>query len=156
MHTAIHDSRDIDHAQRKFHTKVCTELGSWVKDIGVGFPGPDGPFKPPELPGVFSNNKIWFAYRRLGGGDTLQHWNAFGAGPPALQRSNDIVVQVTVAFHGVDGRVAGLFAVDNKTKNISLLHRGRINITGGKRSIGQVSFLEWYSGKKGKIYQSFA
>ena len=63
-----------------------------------------------------------------------------------LRRSNNITVEVNPAIHGVNRRVAGLFAVDDKTDHTVLLHRGRIG--GGKKGIGKSSFIEWYPGTK--------
>ena len=72
------------------------------------------------------------------------------AGPPALRRSNNITVEVNPSIHGVNRRVAGLFAVDDKTGHTVLLHRGRIG--GGKKGIGKSSFIEWYPGTEVEFF----
>ena len=97
-----------------------------------------------ELPVVFANNTIWFAHQSLTDAPIPRNWNAFGAGLPALRRSNDITVEVNPAFHEVNRKVAGLFARDDQTGNTVLLHRGSVG--GGKKGVGRTSFMEWYPG----------
>ena len=141
MHTAIHRPNRIASAQKKLLRRLRKELPIKIPDVVVGYQG--GHIKLPE---VVANNRIWFAYQSLDGARIPRHWNAFGAGPPALRRSNGIVVEVNPAIHGVDGRVAGLFAVDDKTGNSVLLHRGHIG--GGRQGIGRAAFMEWYPGDR--------
>ena len=141
MHTAIHRPKHIAGAQRRFLRRIRRELRTRIRGVVVGFQG--GQI---ELPEVLANNRIWFACQSLNNAAIPRHWNAFGAGPPALRRSNDITVEVNAAFGGVDRRVVGLFAVEDKTGNISLLHRGHIR--GGRKGIGQASFMEWYPGRR--------
>ncbi len=144
MHTAIHRPTHIAAAQKKFLRRIHKELRTKIPDVVVGFQG--GQIRPAE---VVANNRIWFAYRSLDDVPTPRHWNAFGAGPPALRGSNDIVVEVNAAFRRADRRVAGLFAVDDNTGHTILLHRGRIG--GGKKGIGQAKFMEWYRGRRVKF-----
>ena len=134
MHTAIDDSDLIDGAQKRLLQRIHQEIPDKIPDVVVGFRGGQD-----NLP-VFSNNRIWFAYKPL----EKRHWNAFGSGPLAHQRSNSVTVEVNPAIHGVDRRVAGLFAVDKETKHTVLLHRGKIG--GGRKGIGKASFMEWYRG----------
>ena len=141
MYTAIHRPNRIASAQKRFVRRLRKELRIKIPDIVVGYQG--GNIKLPE---VIANNRIWFAYQSLDGARIPRHWNAFGAGPPALRRSNSIVVEINPAIHGADGRVAGLFAVDDKTGNRVLLHRGHIG--GGTPGIGQAAFMEWYPGDR--------
>ena len=141
MHTAIHHRRRITGAQNGLLRRIRQELRTRIPDVVVGFLG--GQL---ELPAVFANNRIWFAHQPLKNARIPRHWNALGSGPPALRRSNDITVEVNPAIHGVDRRVAGLFAVDDETDRTVLLHRG--NIGGGREGIGQASFMEWYPGRR--------
>ena len=141
MHTTIHQPRRIAAAQKRFLRRVYKELRTKISDVDVGFQGDKI-----KLPKVSTNGRIWFAYQSMDDEDIPRHWNAFGAELPVLGRSNDITVEVNVAFHEVYRRLAGLFAIDDKTRHTILLHRGRIG--GGRRGIGRASFLEWYSGRK--------
>ena len=141
MHTAIHRPRRIAGAQNRLLRRIRQELPTRIPNVVVGFQGDHL-----KLPVVFANNRIWFAHQTLEKAPIPRHWNAFGSGPPTLRRSNDITVEVNPAIHGVDRRVAGLFAVDDKTGHTVLLHRGSIG--GGREGIGQASFMEWYAGKQ--------
>ena len=141
MHTAIHQPRRIAAAQNRFLRRIRQALRAKIPNIVVGFQG--GQF---ELPEVFANNTIWFAHQSLTDAPIPRNWNAFGAGLPALRRSNDITVEVNIALHGVNRMVAGLFALHDETGNTVLLHRGRIG--GGQEGVGLTSFMEWYPGKK--------
>ena len=145
MHTAIHLPRSIAGAQNRLLRRIRQELRTRIPDVVVGFQG--GHLK---LPAVLANNRIWFAHQSLENARIPRHWNALGSGPPALRRSNDITVEVNPAIHGVDRRVAGLFAVDDKTGHTALLHRGIIG--GGTKGIGQTSFMEWYAGRRVKFF----
>ena len=144
MLTAIHHPRRISAAQNRFCQRIRKELRTKIPDVAVGFQG--GHLKVNE---IVSNGKIWFAYQSLHDLDVPRHWNAFGAGSPALRRSNDITVEVNVAFREVYRKLAGVFAVNDKTGDTILLHRGKVG--GGKKGIGKTAFLEWYSGDKVKF-----
>ena len=139
MHTAIHHRHRIDSAQNKLLRRIRKELHTRIPGIVVGF---QGGHLPPQK--VFANNRIWFAYQSLENKGIPRHWNALGSGSPALRRSNHITVEVNPAIHGVNRRVNGLFAVDDKTGHTVLLHRGRLG--GGRKGIGKTSFMEWYTG----------
>ena len=145
MHTAIHHRRRIVVAQNKLIRRIRKELRTMIPDVVVGFQGDNL-----KLPEVFANNRIWFAHQSLENAGVPRHWNALGSGPPVLRRSNHITVEVNPAIHGVDRRVAGLFAVDDKTGHTILLHRGRIG--GGREGIGKTSFMEWYSGTQVEFF----
>lgn len=145
MHTAIHQRRHIVSSQNRLLRRIRKELRTRVPDVVVGFQGDHHKF-----PEVFTNNRIWFAYQSLENKGIPRHWNALGSGPPALRRSNNITVEVNPAIHGVNRKVAGLFAVDDKTGHTVLLHRGRIG--GGKKGIGKSSFIEWYPGTKVEFF----
>ena len=138
MHTAIHHPRRIAAAQNRFLKRIRKELRTKIPDVSAGFQGDRI-----ELDEVFSNGRIWFAYLRMNDQSPSRHWNAFGAEAPALGRSNSITVEVNVAVGEVCRKLAGLFAVDDKTGNTVLLHRGGVG--GGRKGIGKKAFLEWYS-----------
>ena len=141
MYKAIHRPNRIAGAQNRLLRRIRKELPTRLHNVAVGFQGDS--FKLSE---VIANNAIWFAHQSLENEKIPRNWNALGAGLPVLRRSNNITVEVNVALHRVDKGVAGLFALDEETGSIALLHRGRIG--GGKRGVGQASFMEWYSGRK--------
>ncbi len=88
------------------------------------------------------NSKIWFSHTIVHSEDQ-RHWNAFGLSKDlATTKSNSIVVEINILHNGVNGRVAGAFAKDNKTGAVYLTHSGKIG--GGKKGIGKNSFLKWY------------
>ena len=145
MYTAIHHRRRIDIAQNMLLRRIRKELCIKIPDVVVGFQGDH--LEPQE---VFANNRIWFAHQSLENAGVPRHWNALGSGPPVWRRSNHITVEVNPAIHGVDRRVAGLFAVDDENDHTVLLHRGRIG--GGREGIGKTSFMEWYSGKQVEFF----
>lgn len=144
MHTAIHHQRRIVGAQSKLLRRIRKELPTRIPDVVIGFQG-----RRLDPQKVFANNRIWFAHESLENEGVPRYWNALGSGSPALRRSNHITVEINPALHGVDRRVAGLFAVDGKTGHTVLLHRGRVG--GGRIGIGKTSFMEWYSGKQVKF-----
>ncbi|MDE0697453.1 MAG: HU family DNA-binding protein [Boseongicola sp.] len=140
MLTAIHRPKDIAQAQEGFLQRMRGEFRTTIPDVAFGFQG--GGI---ALDQALSNDRIWFAHKALEGAAVPRHWNAFGMEPLEPGRSHGITVEVNVAIDGVDKRVAALFAVDDKTGNTVLLHRGRIG--GGRRGIGREAFMEWYQGK---------
>lgn len=140
MHASIYQPRRIAAAQNRFRKRIRKELRTKIPDVAVGFQGDHM-----KLPEVYSNGRIWFAHLSMEDQTPPRHWNAFGAEPPALGRSNNITVEVNVAFDEVYPMLAGLFAADDKTGNIVLLHRGGVG--GGRKGIGKAAFLEWYSKK---------
>lgn len=145
MHTALHHRRHIVSAQSKLLRRIRKELPTRIPDVVVGFQG-----RRLDPQKVFANNRIWFAHESLENAGVPRYWNALGSGSPALRRSNHITVEVNPAIHGVDRRVAGLFAIDDKTRHTVLLHRGRIG--GGRKGIGKTSFMEWYPGTREKFF----
>ena len=145
MYTAIHHRRRIVSAQNKLLQRIRKELPTRIPDVVVGFQG-----RRLDPQKVFANNRIWFAHESLKNAGVPRYWNALGSGSPALRRSNHITVEVNPAIHGVDRRVAGLFALDDKTGHTVLLHRGRIG--GGRKGIGKTSFMQGYSGTQVKFF----
>ena len=145
MHTAIHHPRRIASAQKKLRRRVHQELQR-IGDVVVGFRGGKDKLE------VFTNNIIWVGYECLKNRSIPAHGNVLGIRKPALPpRSNNITVEVNIAIRGVGG-VAGLFAVDDETGHIVLLHNGRIG--GGQRGVGPRAFKRWYREKfSGRLVQ---
>lgn len=78
-------------------------------------------------------------------------WNGFGlASEIEEKKSNNIVVEINIPTAGINKRVSGFFAVDDKTNNVFLMHRGKIG--GGRKGIGKNTFLGWYSGHLESVF----
>ena len=137
MYTAIVRPRRIASAQKTLLQRIRKELHK-IPNVTLGYRGGHLSLT------AFTNNKIWFAHQPLEDAPIPRYWNALGSMP--LWRSNSITVEVNPAIHGVDGRVAGLFAVDDETNHTVLLHRG--NIGGGQLGVGQAAFMGWYQGPR--------
>lgn len=91
---------------------------------------------------VLYNSNIWFSHSMVHSKDE-RHWNAFGLSKHlSSTKSNSIVVEVNILQNGVNGRVAGAFAKDDKSGAIYLTHSGKVG--GGRKGIGKNSFLKWY------------
>lgn len=117
------------------------DLRTSIPNVAFGFQG--GGI---ALDQALCNDRIWFAHKVVERVAVPRHWNAFGTEPLESGRSHGITVEVNVAIDGVDRRVTALFAVDGKTGNTVLLHRGRIG--GGRRGVGREAFIEWYRGMR--------
>ena len=137
MYKAIRDPNRIASAQKSFLRRMRKEMPTKIPNIVVGHQG--GSMKLKE---AFANNIIWFAHELQDDEKGLRNWNIFGAGQPVLDRSNSIAVEVNIALQR---RLAGIFALDEKTGNTILLHSGRIG--GGKKGIGRKAFMKWCPGK---------
>lgn len=89
------------------------------------------------------DTNIWFAGFEITEGSP-RYWNSFGlAGDLKEGKSNSIVVEINIPTDGLNRRVSGMFAIDDETESVFLLHRGRIG--GGRKGIGKNSFISWYS-----------
>ena len=88
------------------------------------------------------DDKLWFSSKLRLEADC--YWNVYGLNPES-SRSNDNAVQINVPIKGINRSKAGLFAEDASTKEIYLLHRGKIG--GGRKGIGKTAFVSWYKGK---------
>ncbi len=138
MYKAIRDPKRIASAQKSFLRRMRKELPTKIPNIVVGYQG--GSMK---LKKAFANNIIWFAHELQDDKKGLRNWNIFGAGKPVLKRSNGIAVEVNIALQK---RLAGIFALDEKTGNTILLHSGKIG--GGREGIGKTAFMKWYPGER--------
>lgn len=137
MYKAIHDPKRIASAQKSFLRRIRKELPQKFQNLYVGYRGGY------ERLEVCTNNTIWFAYQSPENRGSSRHWNVFGAGLPDLTHSNNITVEINFDLQGTNRQVAGLFALDEKTGNTILLHRGKIG--GGKKGIGKSAFMNWYA-----------
>jgi hypothetical protein len=83
-----------------------------------------------------------------GDGEKKRYWNVFGINKPQENPNVSMVVQINPPLKGIDRRVAGVFAKDDKS-DIFLLHRGIIG--GGRKGIGKKTFCKHYNGEKSDL-----
>ena len=99
---------------------------------------------------VYYNKSLWYSTIILEEEVTVpRYWNAFGLGK-RKDGNQIIVVEINPVLEGVTRQVAGLFAKDESTGDIFLLHRGKIG--GGRKGIGKEAFENWYRGKWAEVY----
>ncbi len=140
MYVAIQDPKIIEAVQKKFVKSINKALPARPETFTIGYQG--GNF---EVDNLRSNGIIWFSHHVTRKAKIQRYWNGFGiADQLVLKGSNKIITQANVALNGKSHRVAGLFAKDNETGKIVLLHRGKVG--GGKKGIGMTTFLSWYKG----------
>jgi len=129
----------------KKETRVCqklletalTESLSSESEFKIGFPSGSMDCS------VIYNSNVWFTGFEITEGSP-RFWNSFGLTSNLEQgKSNSIVVEINIPTDGINRRVSGLFAIDDDTESVFLLHRGRIG--GGRKGIGKNSFVNWYS-----------
>jgi len=90
---------------------------------------------------VHHNGELWFTSQPIQNNN--RYWDAYGLNP-AVDRSNNITVEINVPLGGINRAVSALYAEDPETRDVFLLHRGRIG--GGRPGIGKKAFTAWYSG----------
>ncbi len=69
-----------------------------------------------------------------------RYWNVFGSGKP--KNSASITCEINPPIDGINRRVSGAFA--ETESGVALLHRGRLNVSGG---ITKEFFVQHYRGK---------
>ena len=140
MYVAIQEPKRIEAAQKKLVTRLNKALPARPETFTIGHQGDNF-----EVDDLRSNGIIWFAHHVDRKSKVKRNWNGFGiASQLVLKGSNKIVTEANVALDGKSQRVAGLFAEDDDTGNIVLLHRGKVG--GSKKGIGMTAFLTWYKG----------
>ena len=118
----------------KFLARLHRELPHWLSSTILGFPGGIV-----ERPVVFPNN-IRSANNTLKDVATPRNRSALGIGIPSSVRSNGTAVEANASLKGVSGRLAELFARNDRTGNTVLLHRGRFS--GWRKGVERAAFLE--------------
>lgn len=136
MLRAVHDPDQIERCQTRLRKCIREGLRTSIPNVVIGNQGSH------ISSDVVGNNTVWFAYQTLADEPVPRHWNAFGAGQPALGRSNAITVEVNVASPWAGKRIAGLFARNDTSGDVLLLHRGAIG--GSREGVGKAQFTAWY------------
>ena len=143
MLRAIHTPSEIEKSQKRFRECVREAFRTRIPNVTVGYQGGNISLE------VVGNNTVWFAYQSLTEVGVPRHWNALGAGQPALGRSNAITVEVNVASPWAGKQVAGLFAQDDAGGDIVILHRGTVG--GSSKGVGKAAFTRWYEENGGEV-----
>lgn len=137
MMKIITDKADIRKAQKKFKQSFETFLDKKVKG-SFGHKGGGG-----EVVFNWSSKvRIWAVFEKSEEG---RFWNAFGLKEPVEGCLRSVIAEINFPFKGVNRRVAGVFAKDEKGDTF-VCHNGRIG--GGKPGIGKELFLNNYRGKR--------
>lgn len=88
------------------------------------------------------NSRLWFTSYEIEEGSP-RIWNGFGLAVDLDKaKSNNIVVEINIPTNGINRRVSGLYAIDEDSGAILLMHRGRVG--GGREGIGKSAFVNWY------------
>lgn len=135
----ITDELEIRECQGELKTLLEKNL-NLEGNYTIGFPGGNWDTS------VIYNKKIWFVGYEIEESEdnpSPRFWNGFGLAKQfEKNKSNDITVEINVPTNGINRRVSGFFAKNNKTDEIFLMHRGKVG--GGRKGIGKNAFLGWY------------
>ncbi len=130
--------KETKECQRILESVLNEQLSS-EGEFKIGFPGGSRDIL------VKYNSSVWFASREITEGSP-RFWNVFGLATDLKQgKSNSIVVEINIPTTGINRRVSGMFAIEDETKSVFLLHRGRVG--GGRKGIGKNAFVNWQSHK---------
>jgi hypothetical protein len=144
MWTLLGDSRAIRECQRRFSrslSKATTQVRCFA-----GFQGGHMP-----ITANWSDRRgVWFATQLIRGyGTAPRYWNALGTTEPEPGRSKTITCEINFPIKGIDRRVGGGFAVDDRG-DWHVVHRG--NIGGGRQGIGRSLFFHHFRGEKVSVH----
>lgn len=134
MIKVITDKKRITELHRKFQN----QLSNFLTDEIYGWIGyPSGSFE--DKIKYSDELNIWISHNE----QSNRFWNGFGIGKPREGKNNPLNGEINFPFEGINRRVAGAFAQEDKGK-ILVLHRGRIG--GGKPGIGKNYFKNNFRG----------
>ena len=138
MFRVVKGKKETRICQKRLETALRESLSS-ESEFKIGSPGG-------SMNSVIYNSNVWFAGYEIteeSSEGAPRFWNGFGLTSKLEQgKSNSIVVEINIPTNGINPRVSGLFAIDDDTGSVFLLHRGCL---GGGKGIGGNSFLNWYS-----------
>ena len=144
MLNTLQNENEIENAQKKLESEL---KGIADEKITVRIGNQGGSQKAD----VFYSKKydLWFYLGdEKGDGEKKRYWNVFGINKPQENPNVSMVVQINPPLKGIDRRVDGVFAKDDKS-DIFLLHRGIIG--GGRKGIGKKTFCKHYNGEKSDL-----
>ncbi len=134
MLRAITDIKRVAEIHRTYVEIMRRHLGQSAP-LKIGFKG--------EVRDMTAHHKgeLWFTSQPSQNNN--RYWDAYGL-EPSKTRSNNITVEINVPVEGINRTISALYAEDSDTKEIFLLHRGKVG--GGRPGIGKDAFTAWYSG----------
>ncbi|MEI6747096.1 MAG: HNH endonuclease [Methylococcaceae bacterium] len=95
------------------------------KEIRIGYPSGSWMSK------VGYNSDIWYANFFIDEENkTRRFWNGFGLSNESefnTGQNNNIAVEINITEKGINRSIRGAFVIDDKTKEVMLIHRGRVN-----------------------------
>jgi hypothetical protein len=107
----------------------------------IGFPGGNAD----QVVYSAGKGELWAAFGGLTeGSGTRRYWNAFGVYAPE-RHAQTITVEINIPMTDNRARVGGFFAEDSGTREIFLMHSGKVG--GGRPGIGKSAFLVWSRAK---------
>lgn len=132
----ITDETEIAECQEKLEALLDKHL-TLKGEYTIGFPSGSW------VCDVAYNSNVWFTNHKIENTTSPRFWNGFGLSNELNEnKSNNIVVEINIPSDGINRRVSGFFARNNETREILLMHRGKIG--GGRKGIGKNAFLAWY------------
>ena len=129
----IIDQQDVlARYQQEFKEKLYTFLPKQISHtfghLGVDYPNMV----------VHTNGDLWYYGMLADEPAPNRHWNAFGFISPY---PSNIITEINFPLKGINRRIAGVLGFDSNTREVSILHRGRIG--GGKPGIGKIAFMDY-------------
>ncbi len=126
---------------KKYQNEFVLTMRSLLKkeeEFTIGFPGGNFNNK------IFYNDIIWYSNTQIEDVAVPRYWNGFGLEIREKDYQH-IVVEINFPMEEIDRRVSGVFARDPITKEIFVLHRGKVG--GGAKGVGKNKFKAWYRGQ---------
>ncbi|HWR83214.1 MAG TPA: hypothetical protein VN285_07920 [Candidatus Deferrimicrobium sp.] len=142
MLEAIVSHDEIMQCQRLFENALKDLLpNQMLLRPNVKFTPEDG--KPYENPVYYYDREgLWYSTRPEAEpkGPVPRFWNGFGIGiRPGLKQNID--AEINVRHYGYYGGIAGLFANDESSGNVYVLHSG--DLRGGRPGVGKKALISW-------------
>lgn len=129
------EARDIRAAQARLREQL-EAAANWSGKQAVGHRGGSAPVTVHWCASL----KLWATFGKL----ENRYWNAFGTARPDADATLAITVEINPPLTGIDRKMAGAFARDPVTRDVYLLHRGRIG--GGAEGVGAELFWRRFRG----------
>ena len=150
MYKIISDINEIRECQEKLNTILTkdTELihcglgfagfrnfpqGKWYTWNGLTYELDISPIRTSPI-WWSEKNKLWVSLRKVKNIKTgiWRYWNSFGLEKPVINRDLTITMQINFPETGIETRIAGIYAKDNKNRKF-VLHSG-------KTKLGSITF----------------
>ncbi|OGH60763.1 MAG: hypothetical protein A3G34_03670 [Candidatus Lindowbacteria bacterium RIFCSPLOWO2_12_FULL_62_27] len=136
MLKTISEETEIQHCQKRF-VEALKGQSSDRLPVNVGHLGASYDMEATYI----EKQALWFVSKRI---ENSRYWNGFGIGYPERKTSLSITCEINFPLNGINRRVAGAFATDQKGERY-VIHRG--NIGGGRKGISKTLFKNCYKGE---------